>query len=579
MKIRNFLKTFWGGAVITILILIVGYLAWGFINRGGVDFVFSGIDEAKSGEMKEFSLIVENDSRVSLEEVEVKIKLPEGVIAVDNPEDKTLTYKFEEIDPLSVSRKEVSLLITGESKTLKKIEAVLTYRPKGISSVFEKKATKSVLISGSSFGLEVVTLSQVFAEQIFPLEINWENLSGYTFDNVEIRAEWPAGFIFQESSPEIFTETTEYNRWSLGELYPASQGKIIVKGYMAGQAGETKRIILNLGMIKDGVFLPLSKAEGYLTIIKNPLAISSLVNGQLNYNADLGEILNVVIDYQNNYSTALRNLDVEVVLKGEVFDLSTLRAPMATFLSKTNTLIWSGAKVAPLYALNPGEKGSLEFSIRLKKDWPMISSVQKNVILEIQTTIKSSNVPEQLGVTELPRAAALNTIKLNSDSKLVIESYFRDAPSQIANTGSLPLRANNATDFTIHWKILNSFNTLRDIKIRTTLPLWVEFTSQIGGNYGLNPPVYDSLSREFSWQIDSIPAGSGILTKAQELIFQIKVTPSEAQINQAIDLIGETTFTAVDAFTGKNINLTYPAVKSIQLTDKTVLSSDGIVRP
>ena len=132
---------------------------------------------------------------------------------------------------------------------------------------------------------------------------------------------------------------------------------------MTGQAGETKRIILNLGMVKDGVFLPLSKAESFLTVIKNPLAISSLVNSQINYNADLGETLEVVIDYQNNYSATLRNLDVEVVLKGEAFDLSTLKAPKATFLSKTNTLIWSGAKVAPLYSLNPGEKGTLEFSI------------------------------------------------------------------------------------------------------------------------------------------------------------------------------------------------------------------------
>ncbi|MDD3487770.1 MAG: hypothetical protein PHH35_00175 [Candidatus Pacebacteria bacterium] len=575
MEIKAFFKTFWGGVVITILILIIGYLTWGFFNRGGVDFVFSGTDEAKSGEVKEFSLTVENKSRVKLEEAEIKIKLPEGVFAVDNPKEKVLTLKLEEIDSLSMGKKEVSLLITGESKTLKKIEAVLAYRSKGISSVFEKKAVKSVLISGSSFRLEAVTLSQVFAEQVFPLEINWENLSGYTFDNVEVRVEWPTGFIFQESVPEI--SATGDNRWTLGELYPASQGKVLVKGFMTGQAGETKRIILNLGMVKDGVFLPLSKAESFLTVIKNPLAISSLVNSQINYNADLGETLEVVIDYQNNYSATLRNLDVEVVLKGEAFDLSTLKAPKATFLSKTNTLVWSGAKVAPLYSLNPGEKGTLEFSIKLKEDWPMTSAVQKNVILEIQTLIKSSNVPEQLEVSELPRAATLNTIKINSGGNLVIESYFRDAPSQIANTGSLPLRANNATDFTIHWKVLNSFNSLRDVKIRTTLPLWVEFTSQISGNYGSNRPTYDPLTREFSWQIDIIPAGSGIITKAQELIFQIKVTPSTAHINQAIDLIERTTFTATDAFTGKNINLNYPAVKSIELTDKTVLPNEGIV--
>lgn len=578
MEIKKFFKTFWGGAAVTVLVLIIAYLVWSFVNSGGVSFSFLGPDEAKSGEIKEFSFVLNNDSRVSLQEAEVKIKLPEDVINVNNPEETTIIYSFQDIPSQSSERKELSLLITGESKTLKNIEASLTYRPRGISSVFEKKVDKAILISGSSFGLEVVTLNQVFSEQIFPLEINWENLSSYAFNNVEIRAEWPAGFIFQESNPEISSEITGYNRWSLGELNPASHGKILVKGFLTGQPGETKRIILKLGMIKDEVFLPLSQTEGYITLIKNPLSISSLVNGEINYNADLGETLNIVINYQNNYSSALRNLDVETVLNGDIFDFSSLRAPNATFSSKTSTLTWSGAKVSQLYVLNPGERGSLEFSVRLKKDWPMISSVQKNVLSEIQTIIKSSNVPEQLEVSELPRAAALNTIKLNSDCKVVVESYFRDAPSQIANSGSLPLRADNATDFTIHWRIVNSFNALRDVTIKTTLPLWVEFTSQISGNYGQSLPVYDPLTRELSWKIDSVPAGSGVLTKAQELIFQIKVTPSQSHINQGINLIEQTVFTATDAFTGKNINLTYPAVKSIQLTDKTVLPDEGIVR-
>lgn len=577
MEIKKFLKTFWGGVVITILILITGYLIWLYVNRGGVDFIFSGVDEIKSGEVKEFVIAVKNNSRIRIEETEVKIRLPEGIIDIDKPQEKTLIYDLGKIEALATNKQEINLLITGELKTLKKIEAILSYRSKGISSIFEKKDTKSVLISGSTFELEAVTLSQVFAEQVFPLEINWENLSSQIFNNVEVRAEWPKGFVFQESNPETLIEDLEESRWSLGELLPASKGKITVKGYMTSQAGETRRTILSLGVNKNGVFLPLTKTENYLTVSKNPLTISSLVNGETNYNANLGEELNVVINYQNNYPTALRNLDIEVALKGDAFDITTLKAPKATFLTKTNTLIWSGAKVAELYALNPGEKGTLEFSVKLKKDWPMVSTIQKNVSLEIETTVKSSNIPEKIGVSELPRAAMLNTIKINADTKLAVLSYFRDAPSQIANTGNMPLRINNATDFTIHWKIVNSFNALRDVKIRTTLPLWVDFTTQISGNYGNDLPVFDPLSRELSWQIDSIPAGAGVLSKAPELIFQIKVIPSQMHLNQAIELIETTILTASDVFTGKNINLSYSAVKSDQLTDQTVSTKDGIV--
>lgn len=579
MKFKNFLKTFWGGALATIFILFVGYFIWSFVKSGGITFTFLGPDEAKSGEIKEFHFVLNNNSRVSLQEVEAEIKLPDGVISIDNPDQKTILYSLGEMVSRDSVDKIIELLITGEPKTVKNIEATLRYRPKTLSSVFEKKEIKTVLISGSSFGLELVTLNQVFSEQIFPLEINWENLSSYTFDNVEIRAEWPLGFVFQESNPEISSETSEYNRWSLGELSSASNGKIIVKGFATGNPGETKRIILRLGMVKDNIFLPLAETEGYTTLIKNPLLVSSLVNSEIIHNADLGETLNFVIDYQNNYSATLRNLVVGVVFSGDVFDFSTLKAPNGVFASRLKTLTWEGTKVPQLYALNPGEKGNLQFSIKLQKDWPMKSQAQKNIVLETHITIESSNIPEQLEVSELPRAAALNTIKLNSDSSVVIGSYFRDAVSLIANAGILPLKADESTDFTIHWKIVNNFNAIKDITIKTTLPLWAEFTGQIAGDYGQNPPSYDSPIREVSWTIPSVPAGSGVLTKASEAIFQIKVTPSSSQVNQEINLLSDTIFTATDAFTGENIFLEYAPVRSTQLTDKTVFTGDGIVRP
>ena len=579
MKIKDFLKTFWGGALVTILILATSYFIWSFVKSGGITFSFLGPDEAKSGEIKEFHFVLNNNSRVSLQEVEAEIKLPAGVIAVDNPDQKTILYNLGEMASRDSEDKVIKLLITGEPKTVKNIEAILRYRPKTLSSVFEKKEIKTVLISGSSFGLELVTLNQVFSEQIFPLEINWENLSSYAFDDVEIRAEWPSGFVFQESNPEVFSESSGYNRWVLGELNPASHGKIIVKGFTAGQPGETKRVTLYLGMVKEDVFLPLAKTEGYTTLIKNPLLISSLVNNEITHNADLGETLNFAIDYQNNYSTTLRNLVVKIVFNGDVFDFSTLKAPNGAFSSRLKTLTWSGTKVSQLYALNPGEQGKLQFSVKLLKDWPMRSLAQKNIVLETHTSIESSNIPEQLEVSELPRAAALNTIKLNSNCEVAIGSYFRDVSSKIANTGRLPLKADEPTDFTIHWKIINNFNALREITVKTTLPLWAEFTSQIAGDYGQNPPRYDSATRELSWTIPSISAGSGILTKASEAVFQIKVTPSLSQVNQKIDLINQTIFTAIDAFTGKNISFTYPTVNSAQLTDKTVFPGDGIVKP
>jgi len=36
MKIKDFLKTFWGGALVTVLVLSTSYFVWSFVKSGGI---------------------------------------------------------------------------------------------------------------------------------------------------------------------------------------------------------------------------------------------------------------------------------------------------------------------------------------------------------------------------------------------------------------------------------------------------------------------------------------------------------------------------------------------------------------
>jgi len=579
MRIKNFLHSFWGGAIIVILIIILGYFLWGMLTSGGIVFSVSGPDNIKSGEIGNFHLEYVNNSRVTIEDCSIEIELPEGIILRENPAKKTIVFEIGEVPSKVSGEKIIDLLITGESKTAKNIEATFNYRPKGLSSSFSKKDIRTVLLSGSSFNLEINVPKQVFIDQTFPFEINWLNLTQQTFENIELRAEWPTGFSFDSANPDITREEGSNNKWVLGVINASGQGKININGSISGQDGETKRIMLTLGLVQNNNFLPLAKTEGLLSLMANPLKISSFVNGDSNYNADLGEKLDFTINYENNYSSSLRDLKITTQFNGDVFDFSTLKAPNGVFSTRFQTITWTGARVKELYVLNPGEKGTLNISVRLKKDWPMQSLAQKNIVLEVKTTIESASVPEELGYQGLPRAQALDTIKLNSNCALNIESYFWDAPSQIVNTGKLPLKAGEPTDFTLHWKIINTYNSLNNIAVQTTLPLWIEWTNQIAGNYGDYPPVYDTKSRQITWTLASVPVGSGTVLKPYEAIFQVKVTPLSSQVNQGIDLTNEITLTATDAFTLKNINFTYSAVNSNKLTDPAMPYNGGLVRP
>lgn len=112
----------------------------------------------------------------------------------------------------------------------------------------------------------------------------------------------------------------------------------------------------------------------------------------------------------------------------------------------------------------------------------------------------------------------------------------------------------------------------------TTLPMGVEYTGKYAGNFGGNGPTYDSLSKQFTWELTSIPSGSGIISKSYELIFQIAITPSMQTINSFMEILGESNLTAQDAFTLSNITARSLGFKSNNLTDKTINPADGIVR-
>ncbi|MGC8651145.1 MAG: hypothetical protein ACP5RX_00755 [Minisyncoccia bacterium] len=575
-------KLFQNLGLIVLVILgvtLLVYLVINLLNNGGVNLSIIGPDTLKAGEIGQFQFQYSNNSRVALEDCSLEIRLGEGVALSDNPAKKTIDFNIGEILANNSNTQTLSLMLLGGSQSARNIEAVLTYRPKGLSSSFTKDVVKTVLLNGSSFNLEVKVPNKVFIDQTFPLEINWANLSNESFDNLELRTDWPTGFSFESSNPDVTKERGSNNKWTIGSVSASGQGKITVNGSLSGQDGESKKIVFTLGTNQNGNFLPLAQTEGLINLINNPLQLSVFVNGDTNYNANLGDELDFTINYLNNYSSSLRDLTVKVQLNGDVFDFSTLKAPSGIFSSRLQTITWTGARVKDLYVLNPSQNGTLNFSVNLKKSWSMQSLAQKNIVLEVKTTIESASVPEELGYQGLPRAQAIDTVKLNSDCSLSIGSYFWDVPSQIANTGKLPLKAGEPTDFTIHWKIINTYNTLNNITIQTTLPLWVDWTNQIAGNYGDYPPSYDPRTRQITWSLPSIPVGVGSVLKPYEAIFQIRVTPLSSQVNQGIDLTNETTFQATDAFTLSNINLTYPGVNSLKITDPAMPYNGGLVRP
>ena len=570
------INRFWLGVIVTIVVIGLGYLIFILLRSGGVEFGVVGPNEVKAGEPREFKLIYQNNSRISLEDGELLLNLGDGVVSLESPNERILRANIGEIKSGEKGEQIFKLMFFGENRASRNLEAVFHYRPKTITSLLEQKTNYLVVISGSTFKVDMTLPQQVLPEQDFPMNISWENQSENNYQDVKIKIDWPENYNFASALPQ---PSEQNNIWYLGQVPAGGQNKIDINGSLSGQEGISRKFVVNvLIYLNDRAFV-LNQVESYLAVIPNPLVMSASVNGDTVYNANISDDLNFRITYRNDHQVGLRNVVIKAKLDGSMFDFSTLKAYKGYFSSKDKTITWNSTNMPELIVLNPGESGEINFSIKTLKNYVVKSAADKNLMMTMKATIDTTTIPEAIGINSPIKAAAQVIVKINTKADLLVSSFYRDAPANIINAGKLPLRVGQPVQFTIHWKIKNYTNAINNVVVKTILPTGVTFTGRLAGNMGENQVTYNDRTGEVIWTLDNIPANSGILTKAYEAIFQIEATPAANSVNQAINLTSETTLTAQDMFTQQNISVIVPPVRSDSLTDITVLREDGIVRP
>ena len=122
----------------------------------------------------------------------------------------------------------------------------------------------------------------------------------------------------------------------------------------------------------------------------------------------------------------------------------------------------------------------------------------------------------------------------------------------------------------------NQSTDVRDIFVRASLPLGVEWTGRVKSTTDA-VPLYDELTREVSWTLDGMSATEGLLSAPQEGIFQVRIHPDAGQVGQVVGLLGETRLRAVDQFTGIKLEANDFALTTALLDDPSVGVGQGIV--
>ncbi len=558
------------GAIVIIVGGVVAYLKYqqSSFDQSRVSFSINGLSQIKSGKLTTYEIDYSNNNRATLKNAVLTISYPEDVQQEDNPNFKEETptsgsFSLGNIPGHSSGKATLNVRAYNPNGNLMYLKAQLSYTPSTFNSQFSIQNQLGITITSTPIDLEVLAPTNVSGGDSINYLITYRNTGQENFSGVRIEANYPNGFSFANSDP---VPDESNNVWYIGDLAPGQDGKISVSGKMQGQKDQKETINVSAGTTENGKFLAYSETNVDTKITVPPLEISQTVNGQTSLYANAGDTLNYAVNYANNGNTALRNAIVTVNLSSPALDYTTLKTQKGgSFDPSSNAITWKASDYPNLGDLEPGMSGTIKFSIGIKSTLPVSGTSDKNFMI---ASIASINTPDIQTSVDSNKTVSGNEIDVKLNSKLLFAAsgFFTD--QLISNSGPIPPQVGQPTTYTIHWIAGSVSNDVTGATVTATLPTNVSMTGSIKPSDA--NLTYNDRTNQVTWNIGNLSAGTGVISPAKEVDFQVKLIPQPNQVGETADLVGPMAFSAVDSFTGQNLTAASDKLTTYLANDPTV---------
>jgi uncharacterized repeat protein (TIGR01451 family) len=544
---------------------------------------FSGPNSIMIGQPFPVVVTVANDSKSVIQNAQLNIMLPSSSLAFASgttPMQDVGTISSETINPPMT----IWLVATGSggtAGTTQTINATLTYRvANAASATFTTPVASSALAIGtqSALSLSYNASSSIFSGQNFIIAINYQNNTAEPLQGIQLQMQYPPAFRFVSSSPAMPTDAGD-DTWNFGALAANASGTLIIEGNIVGPANAQYQLTGTIGATFSGQNYPAASAPVNFTVTPSPLSLSLALNNSPMYVAKLGDNLNYTLTYTNNSNVTFKSVNISATLAGTMYDLSSLQTN-GSFNSKSDTITWYAANTRALASVAPGQSGSVTFTIGTLAAFPtkLVSEGYKNYSLSITAQAVSPTVIPNAAGTNTTSATAL-TNKVSGEIALAANGYYKETSSSIANTGPYPPTVDQPTEYTIHWDIANYATDATSVTVSAYLQSGTTFTGAATstGLASTSLPTYNAGTGLVTWTIPFIPATTGVVSPPVTAIFQVSNMPAINQAGQTVTLMGPTTLTATDVYTGAAVRATAAAITTRLPNDPSVSNQLGVV--
>lgn len=532
----------WISIVLAILIL-AGLGTWLVIKKptflgSKVNISLSVPKEAVSGTDFSFTIEYSNGEDVDLEDVEIKAFYPEGFeFTSSEPKNQEATFdtwKFDRIQKGESGKITIQGKLLGDLNSEKKWKAIITYKPKNVSSHFSKE-TEAVCKINSSALTVLSELQNVAASgEEIAWTIKYSNTEKNDIANIKIEAIYPDGFEFQEAKPKA---SRENNLWENLTLGANEEAELVIKGKLSGNLDESKTLTANIGVVDSkGKFWPQQKIENSVKIIEANLEINQTQDKET---ANPGDLIEYKATLKNTGSVAIENIVITNEIDTKFLDAESIQVENAKF--EEQKIVWNKDTLEQLASLEPEKEVQISFKVKVIQNIKTQNTEDKNFVIKNKVKIEG----EVEGKKTSWESSELNC-KIATLVSLKSEAHFVDYEGIQVGTGPIPPEVGKTTSYLIYWQAGNQTNDVEKAKVIAVLPEGVTWTGKTTSTQG--SLSFDSKTRRVIWDIGSIPAHAGSLLSGLEATFEISITPKTEDVGKVLLLLNESLLQGTDTF-------------------------------
>jgi len=527
-----------------------------------VSVAFSKPDAILVGAPTTITISSSNNSTMQLTGAILTVILPDGMSFVgDDPSERAKEYPLAAIDPGAVAAQSSTIIVTGAPNSLQRINVKLTYNtPATAQTQFETDGEANVVVGDSAISLSYGSTTQyVVSGQSFSFTVDYGNNTTQEIDNVSVQIKYPPAFTFATSS----ILATGNNIWNIGTVPGGTSGSFTVTGTIVGQTQAqypmTGSVLLG---ISDQNYPVISQPLVFI-VTQPPLSLTITPNNSTTYVSSAGDSLDYILTYTNNSNVSFAGVNISANLVGKMFDFTSLQTNGA-FSSRSNTITWSTANTPALVSVAPGQSGSVEFSVKTKTAFPIKLPSDKNYVLKVTGTIQSPTVA--------PNTAGSSTVAVTTLQNKIGGAITLAAKGSLGS-GPYPPKVDQETDYAVHWDVTNYSTDAQNVKVSAYLQSGTALIGAITSNIS-STPTYDPGTGLVSWTIPGVAAGTGVITQPAEAVFDVSNVPAVNQVGQDVTLLGASSLTATDGFTGQALSAQADAVTTALLNDPSIAQGE-----